>query len=47
MGVEIHATAIRMFLRGDHDQRANPNRELALIIFLAIVSFFANSANSG
>ncbi|HCA78493.1 MAG TPA: hypothetical protein DEP53_02035, partial [Bacteroidetes bacterium] len=40
-GVEIHATAIQNVLRGDYVQRANPNLELALIIFLGIISFFA------
>jgi adenylate cyclase len=40
-GVEIHATAIQNVLSQNYIQRANPNLELALIIFLAIISFFA------
>jgi len=40
-GVEIHATALQNVLNRDFIQRANPGLELALIIFLGIVSFFA------
>jgi adenylate cyclase len=40
-GVEIHATAIQNVLRGDYVQRANPGLELALIVFLGVVSFFS------
>jgi adenylate cyclase len=40
-GVEIHATAIQNVLSQTYIQRANSNLELALIIFLGLISFFA------
>ncbi len=38
-GVEIHATAIQNVLDQNYIRRADPNLELGLIVFLALVSF--------
>ena len=38
-GVEIHATAIQNVLDQNYIRRADPNLELGLIVFLALISF--------